>query len=246
MFSVAVSYVMSVEHLIQDNMVYYCEYLRTPKHNTLKYGRVPENNLALFGISDSFGRVFTGNHNTLAMKAHKLGIEPIPCLSVTSRIQTIQDLMDYLDRESVLGGCKIEGVVVKNYGKQFLLGGQPMPLMAGKFVSEAFKEVHQSRWKAENTGKGKWETFCEGYRTEARWMKAVQHLRDAGKLVNDPRDIGLLIKEIQRDISEEEMETVKAFLWKEFGGELLRKSTGGFPEFYKRHLAERSFGDEEQ
>jgi len=54
-----------------------------------------------------------------------------------------------------LGGCKVEGVVVKNYAKQFLLGGQPMPLMMGKFVSENFKEVNQKTWKGEHTGKGK-------------------------------------------------------------------------------------------
>ena len=116
-----------------------------------------------------------------------------------------------------------------------------MPLMMGKFVSENFKEVNQKTWKGEHTGKGKWELFCEAYRTPARWNKAIQHLADIGELENSPRDIGKLIKEIQRDITEEEKQTIMEFLFREFGNEVLRKSIAGFPEYYKEKLAERSF-----
>ena len=107
-------------------------------------------------------------------------------------------------------------------------------------MSEAFKEKHQS-WGKENTGKGKWETFKESFRTEARWNKAVQHLRDNGELENAPRDIGVLIKEVHRDIQEEEMDEIKKFLWDELGKDLLRKSTAGFPEWYKEKLLKNSF-----
>ena len=64
--------------------------------------------------------------------------------------------------------------------------------------------------------KTKWQMFCESFRAEARWAKSVQHLRDNGELENEPRDIGKLIKAIKDDITEEEKENIRKFLWKEF------------------------------
>ncbi len=237
MFLQAIDYVQSIEAIIPDNTVFYAEYLKTPKHNTLKYERVPLNHLMLFGVSDAYGSKF--NMGT-AEYSEMLQIDHVP-LIYYGHIGNMEELAAMLETDSILGGCKVEGVVVKNYAKQFLLGGQPMPLMMGKFVSENFKEVNQKTWKGEHTGKGKWELFCEAYRTPARWNKAIQHLADIGELENSPRDIGKLIKEIQRDITEEEKQTIMEFLFREFGNEVLRKSIAGFPEYYKEKLAERSF-----
>jgi ribosomal protein L20A (L18A) len=143
---------------------------------------------------------------------------------------------ELLKTKSYLGEADIEGFVVKNYHRPFLLGGQPISLMAGKYVSEGFKEKHKADWGKEHSTKGKWEVFKDSYRTEARWHKAIQHLKERGLLEFAPRDIGALIKEIQNDIAEEEKEDIKEFLWKEFGQEVIRVSAAGFPEFYKRYL----------
>ena len=169
-----------------------------------------------------------------------LEIEVVP-LIYQGNVKNPDFLMGLLERESILGKANIEGVVVKNYQAKFLLGGQPMPLMAGKFVSEKFKEVHRNGWGKEHTGKGKWETFKESFKTEARWLKAIQHLQEAGKLTNTPQDIGALLKSIKDDITEEEKEMIKEFLWKEFGVEVLRHATIGLPEWYKERLMTRSF-----
>lgn len=244
MFLPAIDYVQSIERLLPDNAVFYCEYFRQPKQNTLAYGRIPQNHLALFGISlDVFSSNFSAEYALIETWAEKLGIEPIPMITY-GNIKSVSGLTDLLDRESALGKSKIEGVVVKNYAKQFLLGGQPMPLMAGKFVSQKFKEVHRSKWSSEHTNGGKWEQFCESFRTEARWQKAVQHLAERGELENQPRDIGRLINEIQQDIKEEETDQIKEWLFSHFGRDILRKSTAGFPEWYKQQLAERSFAEE--
>jgi len=237
MFRQAVDYVSGLD--LPERIVFYCEYLRVPKHNTLRYDRIPKNHLMLFGISDVSGTTFC-NKNSIQLWAERLDIEPVPCL-FEGKIKSIDELMSYLETDSFLGGSKIEGVVAKNYEKAFLLGGQPIPFMAGKFVSEASKEVHRSQWKQENTGKGRWETFKEGFRTEARWQKAVQHLAEARKLEFAPRDIGALVKEIQRDILEEETDYIKDFLFKEYGHEVLKRAIAGFPDHYKKWLAERAF-----
>jgi hypothetical protein len=244
MFACGIEYIESVQNDVPEGMAFYCELLAKPKHNTLAYERVPKNNLVLFGISEQHGSRFCSSTDDLPAWADRMGIESVPVL-YRGKISNPDMLLELLEKDSFLGKCKIEGVVVKNYYKQFLLGGQPMPLMAGKFVSEAFKEVHRNTWKQEHTGPGKWELFMQGYRTEARWAKAVQHLADKGVLENDPRDIGKLMMEVKADIVEEEQVEIKEFLWREFGSQLLRKSTAGLPEWYKESLLKNSFKEKD-
>ena len=239
MFVIASDYVLSVENKISDNTIYFCEYLKKPKHNTLAYSRVPKNNLILFSVCDNTER-FIASYDELLKKADEIEIETVP-LVFSGKINDPQAIFDLINAESVLGGVDMEGIVVKNYFQPFLLGGQPIPLMAGKLVSEKFKEVHQKNWGKENTGKGKYELFKDSFRTEARWEKAVQHLRDSGNLDCSPKDIGSLIKEVHSDIISEEKESIKAFLFKEFGQEIIRKSTAGLAEWYKEKLIKDSF-----
>jgi hypothetical protein len=214
MFELAVNYVSSIVDKLPDNVMFYTEYLQQPRHNVLKYGRVPKNNLALFGAMTFPGQSFF-SYDELKIFAEQFDIDVVPLL-FHGKVNNINEITHLLDTTSYLGEVKIEGIVVKNYERKFLLGGQPMPLMAGKFVSEAFKEVMRTGWKKENTSPGRWETFKTGYCTEARWQKAVQHLKENGQLENSPKDIGVLLKAIQLDLTEEEKETIKEFLWNEF------------------------------
>ena len=144
----------------------------------------------------------------------------------------------FLDTDSQLGGTKIEGFVVKNLCREVMIGDMPVPFIQGKFVSEKFKEKHGVAWKNKGAGHG-WDVFKENYRTEARWDKSIQHLREQSKLINSPVDIGALVSEIQRDITEECEEEIRDYLWKHYGKSLLRRSTQGFPEYYKKSLLER-------
>ncbi len=239
MFSKAVDYIVSIQDKIPDNFIFFCEYLKNPKHNILTYGRVPKNNLILFGVANTSEK-FNAEWDLLKVYADTFDIEVVP-LIYRGEIKVAENIKDLLETESVLGGVKIEGIVVKNYKNAFLLGGQPIPLMAGKYVSEAFKETHREKWGSEFTSRGKWQTFKDSFCTEARWHKAVQHLKEKGALENSPRDIGKLIAEIKTDISDEEKEEIKTFLWKEFGEEILRGASKGFPEWYKNKLLENSF-----
>jgi hypothetical protein len=237
LFAPAVQYTSSID--LPDDTIFYGETLCRPKHNTLCYERAPRHNVVIFGASTP-GLKFVDDYNELTALATSIDLETVPLL-YRGKVESTGELAELLATDSFLGGTKIEGVVAKNYARPFLLGGQPIPVMCGKFVSEAFKEKHQKSWSTENTSRGKWEVFASQFCTEARWEKAVQHLRDAGELENAPRDIGKLINEIKRDIAEEEADAIKTFLWREFGSDLLRKSTSGAPEWYKSRLAERAF-----
>lgn len=239
LFYPVIQHVLSIAHLLPEGRMFFGETLCRPKHNTLTYGRVPKNHFALFAVGNR-NHQFVQHYEDLADWAEFLDVDVVPCL-YHGEIKNPESLRELMDRESVLWGPKMEGVVVKNYQQPFLLGGQPIPVMAGKHVSEAFKEVHRKNWSSENTGRGRWQSFKESFKTEARWQKAVQHLEEAGELEHAPKDIGKLLIEIKRDITEEEKENIKNFLWKEFGGDVLRTAAGGFPEWYKNKLLERGF-----
>ncbi len=117
-----------------------------------------------------------------------------------------------------------------------MVGDIPMPFIQGKFVSERFKEKHGATYKNKFSNKSKWNIFKELYRTEARWAKSVQHLREEGRLVNSPVDIESIITSVKEDITEECKEEICRFLWRTFGNELLRTSTKGLPEWYKKQM----------
>lgn len=238
MFKEGVEYVLSIHDTIPDNTVYYCEYLQKPKHNVLAYGSIPSNHLVLFGISSPAG-AFIQDHSTLKENAAMLGIDPIPLL-YHGKISDVEGLSNLLDRESYLGGQKIEGIVAKNY-TPFLLGGQIINVTSGKYVSEAFKEVHRKNWSKEHTPGGKWQVFCSQFNTPARWEKAIIHLKERGELEHEPRDIGKLIKEIQDDITTEEKDSIMQMLWSLHKDDVMRKAIAGFPQWYKERLMKESF-----
>lgn len=236
MFREGVEYVASIADRIPDNTVFHGEYLQTPHHNTLTYDRIPKNHICLFSVSDNTEKYY--GHDEITKWAEALEVDAVP-LIYKGIISSTDQILEFMGNPSYLGKANAEGVVVKNYNKPFLLGGQPIPVMSGKYVSEQFKEVHRAGWSKENTGRGKWEVFKEGYKTEARWHKAIQFLRDSNDLTESPKDIGKLIARVMQDIEEEEKETIKNFLWKEFGSEVLRTSVQGLPEFYKMWLLKK-------
>jgi hypothetical protein len=233
MFKEGVEYIDSIKDLIPDNMVFHAEYLQTPSHNSLTYSKIPKNHLCLFSVSDNTDKFYT--HDEIKKWAEVLGIDAVP-LIYKGTIESTDFILEMIGSESYLGGANAEGVVVKNYNKPFLLGGQPIPVMSGKYVSEAFKEVHRASWTGKHTSGGAWDNYKAGFKTEARWEKAIQYLRDSGELTESPKDIGKLIARVMVDIEEEEKEEIKKFLWNHFGKEVLRTGVQGLPEFYKLKL----------
>lgn len=238
LFKPAVEYLKKFIHHLHYDLEYYGETLARPRHNVLTYNRIPKNHIALFGAHHVLEDRWL-SHVELQSEAETIGIETVPLLYLGEMpgSDPFAIVQEHLETESFLGGPKIEGVVVKNYNRSFLVADVYHPFMAGKFVSEAFKETHDKNAYGRRKKRLTWDDFMESYRTEARWQKAVQHLRDDGQLLGEPKDIGGLIQEVKRDILDEEQEEIKDFLWKNFGQELLRKSTAGLPEWYKEQLA---------
>lgn len=224
--------------LLLEGMFYYGEYLRSERHNIIKYGRIPNNHISLYGmykfLSDEFYR-----YNFIKFESERLDLDVVPLL-FQGKINTIDDLKSNINRISVLGKEKIEGLVVKNYNEQLLIGGQVIPILMGKYVSEDFKEIHRKEWKSENTARGKFDVYKSQFCNTSRWFKAIHYLRDSGVLQYSPKDIGALLKHIQNDIAEEEKENIKEWLFKEFSPEILKAAVKGFAQWYKEYLLENS------
>lgn len=239
MFSVAVNAVLAIKDRLTPGWTYRGEYLRSPKHNTLSYSRVPHHNVILFDINDGHESYLP--YEELEAEAERIGMEVVPRI-FTGRITSAEQLLSFLDRESILGGVKIEGIVVKPVA--YDLFGADKKVLMGKFVSEAFKEIHGKEWKAANPAQSDILTVLAArYATEARWEKAIQHLLDRGELEGSPRDIGKLLKEVQADTHKECADEIKEALFKWAWGTIGRKLTHGFPEWYKRKLADSQFED---
>jgi hypothetical protein len=215
--------------------VYRGEYLRSPKHNTLSYSRIPRNHIALFDV-------MTGPETYVAAEdkaiiADALGLEVVPLL-FTGRIDSPDQLQEFMQQTSFLGGCKLEGVVIKNY-KRFCRDGK---VMLGKHVSEDFKEIHKTSWTKENpTNKDILTILAAKVQSPARWAKTVHRLRDAGALQNAPQDIGPLLKELHHDIDVETREEMAEVLLKWAMPHVKRAAARGFPEWYKERLMKLQF-----
>jgi len=254
MFALGAEYITSIEERIKQNYspdtYFFCEYLSKPKHNTLAYERVPKNNLVLFDIMQN-GEWKGENRLSLEAGSLLLDIDVVPELwRGKVRVKRIGagekfdrtkgwEHLDFLKNMinttmSILGGVQIEGVVIKNYHEFLEIGGTEFPLFT-KYVRESFKEQHDENWKAQ-APKATLQDYMCGFATEARWEKAIQHLRDDGLLNVSPKDIGPLMQEVMRDIKEECAEDIKDFLYKMFIKDLTRMSVRGLPEWYKDKL----------
>lgn len=239
MFQAAVDTVIRIAPELRDGWTYRGEYLSKPKHNVLAYDRIPEGHIIIFDVN--VGHESYLAYDDMAAEAKRIGLEVVP-LVYRGVVTDANVILQMIDRSSALGKVNVEGVVAKNY-HQF---GRDGKAMMGKYVSERFKEVHQKEWKVKNpSGKDIVVKLCNEYRSEARWDKAIQHRRDSGDLLSDPKDIGPLLKEISKDVHEECIDEIKEKLFKWAWPKISRSITRGFPEYYKEMLLKSQFTGED-
>ena len=235
MFIQGIEAVRAVEHLLTPGWTYRGEYLAKPKHNTLVYDRIPANHVMIFDINTGH-ETYLGKQEQIA-ECNRLGFESMPIV-FEGVLEELGVFRTFLDRVSVLGGAKVEGVVVKQY-KQFGADGK---VLMGKFVSEEFKEVHTGEWRERNPSPlGVIEKLVEEYSTPARYQKAVQHLKERGQITNSPKDIGALIAECSKDIHSECEIEIKEKLFQFFWEKVRRGVTNGIPQWYKEQLLKQQF-----
>ena len=114
-FRFAVKYILELYNngKLTEGYVYRGEVLETPKHNTLVYGRIPRHNIILFDIMRAPESYI--DYKSLCYNAQQLDLEAVPLLGTTKHPLTREQLNKYFQFESILGGTKIEGIVIKNH-----------------------------------------------------------------------------------------------------------------------------------
>jgi hypothetical protein len=228
--------------LLGEGWIYFCEFLARPKHNVLTYSRAPKGFLVLYDA-------FSGPNSPVPNKwlspggkielANILGLEPVQILYTgsISEFEFPQLRQDSMTAMSSLGDCMVEGIVIKNYGKPHGERGAAWPQTA-KIVSDRFKEKMKCKPVNPKAGPGEFvQSLVNSLRTEARWLKAVQHLREAGKLQGANVDIGPLCKEVQEDVLVEEGEWIANKLMEEFAKEISKGVVHGLAQWYQDKLA---------
>lgn len=238
LFSVAAATVEALAQrgLLTDGWTYRSEAINKPKHNALTYNRIPTGGLIIYDINTSHSEFL--DPESKKAEADRLGLETVPVLHRgTLNLELFKAL---LETESCLGGPKIEGVVVKPAG--YDLFGLDKKVLLGKFVSEAFKEIHAKEWGAANTkGKNVVTLIAEQLRVPARWQKAVQRMAEEGILESQPRDIGTLLRYVAEDLDKEVQDDVKDALFRHFWRDIKRSSMWGIAEWYKGSLLNQAF-----
>jgi hypothetical protein len=241
MFVSGIEAIKEIQGLLKPGWVYRGEYLRAPKHNTLVYSRVPKRHVILFDINPGLETYL--NVLERQAEAERLGMEVVPWF-FQGMVQSVEEFRKLREVESVLGGQKIEGVVIKPSG--YDLWGPDKKCLMGKFVSEAFKEIHTKAWREDNPTQGDIiQQMIFKYGTPARWAKAVQHLRESGELENSPKDIGKLMKEVPADVLKECREEMLEDLFKWAWDHIRRGLGSGLPAWYKEELVKKQFGEDQ-
>jgi hypothetical protein len=231
MFSKAVKELQKRKDFMFEAAIYRGEYLQKPKHNKKTYSRIPKGNVILFDVEYPDGTF--ANPTTLLLEAHQLDLECVPTFYEGNAI-AIQDMLpSYLTNESILGGTRIEGIVIKNYYKT----DQNGKTLMGKLVSDEFKESMNTKDNVNKLDEKEIvSVIVNMYNKEARWSKAVQHLNENKELHYSDKDIGNLIREISIDFEKECQDEIKDWLYKKFRKPIIRGIVEGFATWYQTNI----------
>lgn len=230
------------------NVVFRCELVSTKRHNKLTYNRVPSGFLVVFGAEN----IATGRsvpRYIWTAVAEQLKLESVRLLGyIDTKEKTATEVINtasgWLNMESMLGGAAIEGVVLKRE-TNWVLNQDGNPIYC-KIVANEFREM----MRVKETTKGVRGTediigrIVSMIQTDAVYSKAVQHLMDDGKLTNTVKDIGPLISEIQKDLSEEVSPMAKEVLWEWARHQVVRGVVTPFALWYKKRLARISASED--
>ena len=234
LFSGAVRHIVSIQNRMEKGTTYRAEVISAKKHNTLTYDIVPRNNLVLFDVDT--GNQHYEHPSKLEDYAKNLDIDSIQIL-FSGNLPNKTTLNEILENgSSMLGGeYGLEGMVVKPVDTHIY--DARGKLLMGKFVKKDFIEMNKEDWsKRHPKGKNFVENLAVSLRSEARWEKAVQRMKETDELTATVSDIGTLMNLVKDDICEEETEYIKNQLWSHYKRDILGQAARGLPEWYKEKL----------
>lgn len=228
-----------------SDITLFTEFLNKLKHNVLSYNRVPLNNIYLFGA------LIDGKHiqtEKLIELAHDLNIEPPHIIASQIKIDNPDDLNKYLETESVLGGTRVEGIVIRNSYKSYppllisTMAFMDYPLV-GKLVRDDFKERLNKEWSGKRQREEPITKITAEFLTEARFHKAIQHLEETGKITYEMNNLKDIIPEFYNDLLDEEKDEIIKVVMASFWKPLKRKCDNFAVQEWKKYLLAKQFNE---
>lgn len=241
MFRMAVESVIARRDALLPGAIYRGECVTRPRHNVLSYERIPQGGVILFDVR--LTGIQSGDHATLTgleTLAAQAELEAVPSFDVDVTTRTVFD--ELLETPSCLGG-KVEGFVFKS--TVLVDPHHRFERLKAKYVTGQFKEKMGSKKVSKRPGASPIDKLIEMYATPARYAKAVQHLREDGRLKDGPEDIGPLMGEVSRDLLEECGAEIDAAILKAYRKQVVKGVSQRLPQWYKDQLTNRQFEDEE-
>lgn len=220
----------------KGSVVFFAEFLKSPRHNTLTYSRIPSHNLVIFDIAIDGWYV---SREVKESMAWAFGFETVPLLHSSKSFPSSALLDELIKQDSFLGNTRIEGVVVKNYDLYAERFNMVRPLLL-KYVRDDFKELNNKNWNEINP-KSIEKVWDKMVNCQQVYNKALQHIRESGKYTGELRDIAPMIEEIRKDVETEYKTLLIEAMWKFHEKELVRWITRGLPSFYKKYLYDEAY-----
>jgi len=208
------------------------EYMPSSKPKKIPYDRHPKNYMAVFDIMVANKEQYAFLHpadTKYDAVCETLQIDQVPTLYLGNG-SGMQDFIKtneaFFDKESYLGGHKIEGTVAKSYDN-FLdengvkmvdnsYGGDRLALPMIKFVQPHLQEHAYVEKKDTSSIEGIAQFIGDRCITEGRVYKALTKLEFDAQAVYDRSNTREIIKEVMNDVLEEEDASIKKMLYKEF------------------------------
>jgi hypothetical protein len=213
-------------------LIFRGEAICRPKHNSLKYDRIPTGGFILFDVQEAITGSFWNPWGFTTIS----GLEYAPLVAGTveeplvflTRSAMVDWASEYAQRQSLLGGA-IEGYVFKEYNSS------PDRAVV-KVVRDEFKELHRGNEEYLKVGpRNGLDKVLAKLAGPARYTKALSHLRERGEYENSMRDMPKLMQELNADLDSDNAE-IRELLWEVFGKEIKRQLGGGLALWYKDQL----------
>lgn len=208
------------------------EYMPSSKPKKIPYNRAPKNYLAVFDIMVSNEEKYAFLHpidTKFDAICETLQVDQVPTLHFGNGCG-MQDFIKvnetFFDKESYLGGHKIEGTVSKSYDN-FLdkngvkmvdksYGGEKLALPMIKFVQPYLQEHAYVEKMDTSTIEGIAQFIGDRCITEGRVYKALTKLEFDAQTTYDRSNTKEIIKEVMNDVLVEEDASIRKMLYKEF------------------------------
>lgn len=237
LFAKSVDHILSIQDKLPEDVVFRGEAITSSRHNALTYSSAPPGYVVVFNADYLDGTSEFGFEIEDMVKM--LGMHPVRTLDVFPEPVSVEEvyekMSEYSEMESDLGGTKMEGVVAKRMGTPLFYYDRPLFC---KLVRQEFKELNKKVWGETNPTKSDVISLAvDSICTEARFNKAVQHLKESGNYKGEHADIGPLIKLLHQDIEEEDQEEIKERMWKWALPHIKRMAGARIPKWYKEKLA---------